>query len=175
MMNNKGFFFFKFNSQAGLEAVLESGILVDFLISDHFSIMSKDTRLPKEELLTQQADLWMVVTISILYLLKKGYSTKATIFCTGPSVKQNLRYEPKASTRAPKKGATNVGDASKLTSSLKNIVSSSKNDNIVTSNSYFALGEEDAEEDVKNVYDESANLFTNTQTGGSSSFTVVVG
>nr|GEY32237.1 hypothetical protein [Tanacetum cinerariifolium] len=51
---------------------------------------------------------------------------------------------------------------------------SSKTNNIPTSNSYSALnvGEEDEEEVVENVYDESANLFTNTKTGGSSSFTV---
>ncbi|GJS94245.1 zinc knuckle CX2CX4HX4C containing protein [Tanacetum coccineum] len=66
----------------------------------------------------------------------------------GPSVKQSLRYEPKTTTSAPKKGATN-------------------------SNSFSAMNdeEEDEEENVENMYDESANLFTNTKTGGNSSFT----
>ncbi|GJW91242.1 zinc knuckle CX2CX4HX4C containing protein [Tanacetum coccineum] len=39
----------------------------------------------------------------------------------GPSVKQNVRYEPKATTSAPKKGASNVGNASNSSSLLKNI------------------------------------------------------
>ncbi|GJR55602.1 hypothetical protein Tco_1406123 [Tanacetum coccineum] len=46
-----------------------------------------------------------------------------------------------------------------------------KNDNIITSNSYSALNEEeDEEEDVENLYDETANLFPNTKIDGSSSF-----
>ncbi|GKC58515.1 hypothetical protein Tco_1086113 [Tanacetum coccineum] len=49
---------------------------------------------------------------------------------------------------------------------------SSKNDNIITFNSYSTLNEE---EDVENVHDENANLFPNTKTGGSSSFTAVAG
>nr|GEX73453.1 hypothetical protein [Tanacetum cinerariifolium]GEY06180.1 hypothetical protein [Tanacetum cinerariifolium] len=56
---------------------------------------------------------------------------------------------------------------------LSTTVTSSKNDNIITSNAYSALNDE--EEEVENVYDESANLFLNTNTGGSSSFTVVAG
>nr|GEX06479.1 zinc knuckle CX2CX4HX4C [Tanacetum cinerariifolium] len=50
MMNTKGFFFFKFNSQAGLEAVLEGG---PWLICNSPIILKKwlmDTRLLKEEL-----------------------------------------------------------------------------------------------------------------------------
>ncbi|GJR88885.1 zinc knuckle CX2CX4HX4C containing protein [Tanacetum coccineum] len=50
MMNIKGFFFFKFNSQAGLEAVLEGG---PWLIRNSLIILKKlsmDTRLLKEEL-----------------------------------------------------------------------------------------------------------------------------
>ncbi|GJV45865.1 hypothetical protein Tco_1430401 [Tanacetum coccineum] len=53
---------------------------------------------------------------------------------------------------------------------LKTTGNSSKKDNISMSNSFFALNEED-EEDVENVYDESANLFQNKKDGGSSSFT----
>ncbi|GKE89167.1 zinc knuckle CX2CX4HX4C containing protein, partial [Tanacetum coccineum] len=50
MMNTKGFFFFKFDSRAGLEAVLEGG---PWLIRNSLIILKKwsmDTRLLKEEL-----------------------------------------------------------------------------------------------------------------------------
>ncbi|GJX00643.1 hypothetical protein Tco_0184556 [Tanacetum coccineum] len=102
----------------------------------------------------------------------KSKSTNGGQF-TGHSVKQNVRYEPKATTSAPKKGATNVGNSFKPSSMLKTTGTSSKNDNIITSNSYSTLIDE--EEEVENVYDESANLFQNTKTSGSSSFTAVVG
>ncbi|GKC55683.1 hypothetical protein Tco_1083281, partial [Tanacetum coccineum] len=50
---------------------------------------------------------------------------------------------------------------------------SPKKDNFTMSNSFSALnGEEDDDEEVENVYDESANLF---KSGGSSSFTVAAG
>ncbi|GKC02218.1 hypothetical protein Tco_0993828 [Tanacetum coccineum] len=71
----------------------------------------------------------------------KSKSTNVGQFAD-PSIKPNVRYEPKANTSAPKKGATNM---------------------------------EEDEEDVKNVYDETTNLFPNTKTGGSSSFTAVAG
>ncbi|GJX45088.1 hypothetical protein Tco_0261764, partial [Tanacetum coccineum] len=60
-----------------------------------------------------------------------------------PSVKQPFRYESKASTSAPKKGATNVGNASKSSSMLKTAGTSSKKDNIMMSNSYSALNDEE--------------------------------
>ncbi|GJZ64108.1 hypothetical protein Tco_0620529 [Tanacetum coccineum] len=44
----------------------------------------------------------------------------------GPSVKQNFWYKPKVTTSAPKKGATNVGNASKSSSMLKTSTSSEK-------------------------------------------------
>ncbi|GKF18101.1 hypothetical protein Tco_0063019, partial [Tanacetum coccineum] len=88
----------------------------------------------------------------------------------GLVVKQTVRYEPKENKSAPKKGATNVGNASKSSSMLKTTGTSSKKDNITTSNSYSALNDE-SDKDVKNVYDESANLFPSTKSGGSSSFT----
>ncbi|GKD98298.1 hypothetical protein Tco_1382195, partial [Tanacetum coccineum] len=54
---------------------------------------------------------------------------------------------------------------------------SPKNDNFTISNSFSALNdeEEDDEEEVENVYDESANLVPNTNTVGSSSFTAAAG
>ncbi|GJT66348.1 zinc knuckle CX2CX4HX4C containing protein [Tanacetum coccineum] len=239
MMNFKGFFFFKFDSRAGLEAVLEGG---PWLIHKSPIILKKwsmDTRLLKEELtriliwvklhdvpiqvfeedgicliatfigklvmldsytrsmcneswgrssfarclikVNLKVDLLDVVTIGIPSLSGDGF-TKETIrvaspsivttpnvvtptvektndgFQTvgkkknrkgrskstnggqfaGPLVKQHVRYEPKATTSAPKKGVTNV-------------------------------------EDVQNVYDESANLLQNTKDGGSSSFMTTAG
>ncbi|GJX00859.1 hypothetical protein Tco_0184772 [Tanacetum coccineum] len=87
----------------------------------------------------------------------------------------NQRYEPKATTNAPKKGATNVGNASKSSSMLKSSVTSTKKGNITMSNSYSALNDE-SDEDVENVYNESDNLFQSTRIiGSSSTFTAGVG
>ncbi|GJV22645.1 zinc knuckle CX2CX4HX4C containing protein [Tanacetum coccineum] len=89
-------------------------------------------------------------------------------------------YEPKASTSIPKKGATNLGNASKSLSMLKNqplkaTIPSTKEGNSTMSNSYAALDDE-SDEDVENVYDESANLLHSLKIGGSlSTFTVVAG
>nr|GEW03474.1 hypothetical protein [Tanacetum cinerariifolium] len=82
-------------------------------------------------------------------------------------------YEPKASTSVPKKGATNFGNASKSSSMLKNqpfkaTVPSTKEGNITMSNSYVALDDE-SDEDVKNMNDESDNLLHSLKTGESSS------
>ncbi|GJY90640.1 zinc knuckle CX2CX4HX4C containing protein [Tanacetum coccineum] len=301
MMNSKGFFFFKFDSRAGLEAVLEGG---PWLIRKSPIILKKwsmDTRLLKEELtripiwvklhdvpiqvfeedgisliatfigkpvmldsytssmcndswgrssfarclieVNSEADLVDVVTIGIPSLSEDDF-TKETIrveyewrpprcdtckifghvhdYCpkkvvsppivatsnvvtpnaektndgfqtvgkkkkrkgkskstnggqfTGPSVKHNVRYEPKATTSAPKKGTTYVGYTSQSTPMLKMTGNSSKKDNLSMSNSFSALNEEE-EEDVENVYDESANLIQNTKAGGSSSFTAAAG
>ncbi|GJS52384.1 zinc knuckle CX2CX4HX4C containing protein [Tanacetum coccineum] len=106
----------------------------------------------------------------------KSKSTNGGQF-TGPSVKQNVRYEPKATTTAPKKGATYVGNTPQSSSMLKTTGNSSKKYNLSMSNSFSALNdeEEDDEEDVKNVHDESVNLILNTKAGGSSSFTAAVG
>ncbi|GJT96073.1 hypothetical protein Tco_1091591 [Tanacetum coccineum] len=95
----------------------------------------------------------------------------------GPSVKQNVRYEPKETISAPKKGVTNVGNTSQSSSMLKMTGNSFKKDNLSMSNSFSALNdeEEDDEEDVENVYDESANLIQNTKAGGRSSFTAAAG
>ncbi|GKB65109.1 hypothetical protein Tco_0921295, partial [Tanacetum coccineum] len=84
--------------------------------------------------------------------------------------------EPKATTIAPKKGATNVSNPSKSSSMLKTADTSPKNDNFIISNSFYALNdEEEDDEEVENVYDESANLVPNTNTAGSSSFTATAG
>ncbi|GJY21416.1 hypothetical protein Tco_0393982 [Tanacetum coccineum] len=76
-----------------------------------------------------------------------------------------IKYEPK--------GATNVGNASQSSSMLKKqpttTTTSTKEGNTTMSNSYAALGDE-SDEDVKNVYDESANLFHTTIGESSCSF-----
>ncbi|GKD50532.1 zinc knuckle CX2CX4HX4C containing protein, partial [Tanacetum coccineum] len=210
MMNSKGFFFFTFDSRAGLGAALEGG---PWLIRKSPIILKKwsmDTRLLKEELTRIpiwvklhdvpiqvfeedgisliatfiEADLVDVVTIGIPSLSDDVF-TKETIrveyewrpprcdtckifghvhdYCpkkvvsppivatsnvvtpnaektndgfqtvgkkkkrkgkskstngrqfTGPSIKHNVRYEPKATTSAPKKGTTYVGYTSQST------------------------------------------------------------
>ncbi|GKE80670.1 hypothetical protein Tco_1550670, partial [Tanacetum coccineum] len=107
---------------------------------------------------------------------KKGKpkSTNGSQFVS-PSVKQNVRYEPKATTSQPKKGATTVVNASKSSSKLKSTGTSSKGGTIATSNSYSALENDDDEDEdqVENAYDESINLFP--KAGESSSFTAGVG
>ncbi|GKC79452.1 zinc knuckle CX2CX4HX4C containing protein, partial [Tanacetum coccineum] len=96
---------------------------------------------------------------------------------TGPSVKQNVRYEPKATTTAPKKGATYVDNTSQSSSMLKTTGNSSKKDNPSMSNSFSALydDEEDDEEHVEKEHDESANLIQNIKADGSSSFMAAAG
>nr|GEY32402.1 hypothetical protein [Tanacetum cinerariifolium] len=85
---------------------------------------------------------------------KKGKSKSTTGGqFVGLAVKQNVRYEPKPTTSAPIKGATNVDTASKSPPMLKTTGTSSKKGNIITSNSYSALDDE-SDEDVENVYDE---------------------
>ncbi|GJR14681.1 hypothetical protein Tco_0797333 [Tanacetum coccineum] len=107
---------------------------------------------------------------------------------------KNVRYEPKAAKSVPNTGASNVGNASK--SSPSHVSSMSKNQplqasfptsssrrspiieeggNITMSNSYAALDDE-SEEEIENVYDESAKLFNSTKTCESlSTFTVAAG
>ncbi|GJR84597.1 zinc knuckle CX2CX4HX4C containing protein [Tanacetum coccineum] len=98
----------------------------------------------------------------------------------GQSIKQSVRYEPKAATNVPMMGASNVVNESKSGSSnvssmskiqpLKAIVplASSRRSpnvdeggNIIVSNSYDAL-DDDSDEEVKNMFDESANLLNST-------------
>ncbi|GKD97005.1 hypothetical protein Tco_1380902 [Tanacetum coccineum] len=82
----------------------------------------------------------------------KSKSTNGGQF-TGPSVKQNVRYEPKATTSAPKKGTTYVGYTYQSTPILKTTSNSSKKDNLSMSNSFSALNEEEEdEEDMENIH-----------------------
>ncbi|GJX93850.1 hypothetical protein Tco_0348436 [Tanacetum coccineum] len=82
------------------------------------------------------------------------------------------RYEPKR-LQVTKEGNSYVGLNLNRTPLLMTTRNSSKKDNLSMSNSFSALNEE--EEDVENVYDESANLIQNTKAGGSSSFTAAAG
>ncbi|GJU83789.1 putative ribonuclease H-like domain-containing protein [Tanacetum coccineum] len=211
MMNSKGFIFFKIDSKAGLEAVLEG---VPWLIRKSPIILKKwsmDTRLLKEEFtrililvklhdvpiqvfeedgisliatfigkpimldsytssmcneswarssfarclikVNSEADLVGVVQFEFPHLL--GVTSQRNPSC--PSVKQNVSYEPNAPTSASKKGDSIVGNATNSSSLLKNIE------------------DEEDEEHVENVYDETANLFPKIKTGGVSYFTAAVG
>ncbi|GJW46794.1 zinc knuckle CX2CX4HX4C containing protein [Tanacetum coccineum] len=180
MMNTKGFFFFIIDSRTSLEAILEGG---PWLIHNSPIILNKwsmDTRLLKEELthisiwvklhdgqssfgrclieVNSEADLVDVVTIGIPSLTGDGFSPKrpSVLSMNGPPMKKW-------------KGKSKSTNGGQFASPLLRY--SSKKDNITTYNSYFALN--DDEEDVENMYDESANLFT--KTGGSSSFTAAAG
>ncbi|GJR91891.1 zinc knuckle CX2CX4HX4C containing protein [Tanacetum coccineum] len=126
-------------------------------------------------------DRFSIETVSIKYEWKPPVVTykkkkgKSKFNVVGPSIKQNVRYQPKASTSAPKKTTTNFGNVSNYSSLLKNMVNSPNQDNITSSNSFAALNKDiEDEEEVENVFDEMANLF-NSKTGGRSSFTAVVG
>nr|GEV96231.1 hypothetical protein [Tanacetum cinerariifolium] len=102
----------------------------------------------------------------------KSKSTNGGQF-VGPSFKQTVRYEPKATPNTLKKGATNLSNPSTSSSMLKTAETSSKQDSFTTSNSFFALNDdEEDEEEVENVYDELANLF---KTDGSLSFMAAAG
>ncbi|GKA93260.1 hypothetical protein Tco_0815246 [Tanacetum coccineum] len=92
---------------------------------------------------------------------KKGKSNPTT---GGPSVKQIIMNEPKATTSVQKKGTTNVGNASKVSFTSNTTITSTKEGNIATSNPYYAL-QDKSDDDVENVYDESANLFQISQDG----------
>nr|GEV74811.1 hypothetical protein [Tanacetum cinerariifolium] len=112
---------------------------------------------------------------------KKGKSkSNNCVQFGGHSVKQTVWYEPKATANVPNTENTNLGNASKSSSILKNqprkaIVPPTKEGHITMSNSYIALDDE-SEEDVEIVYEESANLLNSTKTGESSStFTVAAG
>ncbi|GJV94626.1 hypothetical protein Tco_1546203 [Tanacetum coccineum] len=72
----------------------------------------------------------------------KSKSTNGDKFAS-PSVKQTVRYEPKETPSAPKKGTTNVRNLSKLSSMLKTTDTSPKKDNFTMSNSFSALNDEE--------------------------------
>ncbi|GJS95851.1 hypothetical protein Tco_0802819 [Tanacetum coccineum] len=125
MMNSKGFFFFKFDSRAGLEAVLEGG---PWMICKSLIIKMVD------------ADHVDVVTIGIPSLSGDGF-TKETI-C--------VEYE----WRPPRCDMCKIFGHVHDHWPKKTTGNSSKKDNLSMSNSFSALNDEeedDEEEDVENV------------------------
>nr|GEW22733.1 hypothetical protein [Tanacetum cinerariifolium] len=231
MMNKKGFFFFKFDSQAGLEAVLKGGpwmIRKSLII---FKKWSMGTSLLKEE--STRIPIWVKLhDIPLQVFEEDGISLIATfigkpvmldsytssmcrdswgrssfarcliqvnsevdlvddqflkkVVCppivstsntVTPTVEKSNDCFQTVAKNVPNKGATNMGNASNSSSVLKNTSNFSNNDNITSSNSFSALNvkEEEEEEVVENVYDETAKLCLNIKTGGGSSFMAAIG
>ncbi|GJY68074.1 zinc knuckle CX2CX4HX4C containing protein [Tanacetum coccineum] len=195
MMNSKGFIFFKFDSRAVLEAILEGGL---WLIRKSLCILKKwsmDTRLLKEELtriltssmcndswgkssfaqilieVNSEVDLVNVVTIGIPSLSGDGF-TKETIHVVSPPIVTTSNVVT-PTVEKTNDGFQTVGKKKKRKGKSKftygETGNSLKKDNLSMSNSFSALN--DDEEDVENVYDESANLIHNTKASGSLSFT----
>ncbi|GJV35274.1 zinc knuckle CX2CX4HX4C containing protein [Tanacetum coccineum] len=158
MMSSKGFFFFQFKTSKGLEDVLENG---PWMIRNIPIILKKwtmNTRLYKDELTR--------ILVSIP-------PTVVTSNVATPTVeKTNDGFQTMG--KKKKKGKSKSTNGSQ-NQPLKATVTSTKEGNITMSNSYVALDDE-SDEDVENVYDESTNLFHNTKTGESSStFTAAIG
>ncbi|GJS45344.1 zinc knuckle CX2CX4HX4C containing protein [Tanacetum coccineum] len=217
MMNNNGFFFFKFDSRVGLEDVLEGG---PWMIRKSPIILKKwsmGTSLLKEELtripicvklhdvplqvfeddgrssfaqclieVNSEADLVDVVTIGIPSLTGDDF-TKETIRVASPHVVTTLNVVA-STVEKTNDGFQTVGKKKKRKGKSKSTIGGQfagpsvkqttienlpKKDNFSTSNSFSALNDEkEDDEEVENVYDESANLF---KTGGRSSFTTAAG
>nr|GEU72384.1 hypothetical protein [Tanacetum cinerariifolium] len=137
---------FKFDSRAGLEAISQRIIDMHFDMGKLHDVPIQVFEEDGISLISTfiEADLVDVVTIGIpslsgdglpkkpsmlsmngghpdvTYKKRKGKSKSTNVGqFTGPSVKQNVRYEPKATTTAPKKGATYVGNTSQSSSMLK--------------------------------------------------------
>ncbi|GJT93382.1 hypothetical protein Tco_1082227 [Tanacetum coccineum] len=126
----KRLLFFKFYSQAGLEAFWRV-VLIDFVNSDLSKEMVPDGTLIAQRRIDSYSD--MVVSPPIV----------ATFNVVTPNAEKT------------NDGFQMVGKTKKR----KTTGNSSKKDNLFMSNSFSALNEEEEEEeDVKNVYDESANL-----------------
>ncbi|GJT77129.1 zinc knuckle CX2CX4HX4C containing protein [Tanacetum coccineum] len=187
----QSFFFFKFDSHAGLEAVLEGG---PWLIRKSPVILKKwsmDTRLLKEELtsiliwvklhdtligndswgrssfsrclieVNSEADLVDVVTIGILSLIGE-WGCPATVTTSNVVTPTVEKTNDSFQTVGKKKKRKDKSSLLMVITSPRPIL-------------FFALNEEDEEENVENMYEESTNLFTKTKAGGSSSFTAVAG
>ncbi|GJW51975.1 retrovirus-related pol polyprotein from transposon TNT 1-94 [Tanacetum coccineum] len=132
--------------EADLVDVVTIGI--PLLTGDDFT---KETICVEYEWRPRKCDLCKIFGHVYDYLLKKVESPHiaTTSNVVTPAVEKNNDGFQTATTSAPKKGATNVGNASKSSSMLKTVGTSSKNDNITMSNSYSALNEEEDVEDVK--------------------------
>nr|GEU87339.1 zinc knuckle CX2CX4HX4C [Tanacetum cinerariifolium] len=159
-------FFFKFDSRAGLEAVLEGeddiSLIATFIgkpvmLDSYTSTMCNELwgRSSFAHCLIEvnsEGDLVDVVTIDIPSLYGDGFT------------KETIRVDDGFQTVGKKRRGKTNGK-------------SSKKDNLSMSTSFSALNDEedDDEEDVENMYDESANLIQNTKAGGSSYFTAAAG
>ncbi|GKA75656.1 zinc knuckle CX2CX4HX4C containing protein [Tanacetum coccineum] len=134
-----------------------------------------------------EADLVDAVTIGIPSLTGDGF-TKETIRVASPPIITTSNVVTPLTAEKTNDDFQTVGKKKKRKGKSKSTnggqfygPSTARNyptkDNITTSNSYFVLNdkEEDEEEHVENVYDESANLFLNTKTSRSSSFMAAVG
>ncbi|GJT75091.1 hypothetical protein Tco_1041816 [Tanacetum coccineum] len=195
MMNNKGFFFFKFDSRAGLEAVLEGG---PWLIQDGISLIATF-------IVSSEANLVDVVTIGIPSCIREDF-TKETIrvvyewrpprydVCkifghvhdqcpkkvvtppivstspiVTPIVEKTIDRFQMVGKKKKRKGKSKSNNGGQFAGpSVKQTV---RYDPKATTNTPKE-GEEDEEEEVENVYDETANLFTKI---GGSSFTAAAG
>ncbi|GJZ73362.1 zinc knuckle CX2CX4HX4C containing protein [Tanacetum coccineum] len=190
MMNSKGFFFFKFDSRAGLEAVLEGG---PWLIRKSPIILKKwsmDTRLLKEEL--TRIPIWVKLhDVPIQVFEEDGISLIATFIgkpvmldsytssmCNDSWGRSSFaRCLIEVNSEADLVDVVTIGipslsedDFTKETIRVDPPIVATFN--VVTPNAEMT---NDEEEDMENVYDESANLIQNTKAGGSSSFTAAVG
>ncbi|GJW92459.1 hypothetical protein Tco_0170012 [Tanacetum coccineum] len=162
MMNSKGFFF-EFKTIKGLEDVLENR---PWMIQIDVADVLKES-----------------LTMDVPLIEDSGFSIETITTPTTEKANDEFQTVEKKRRRI-NLGASNVGNASKSVSShvssmsknhpLKAIVplSSSRRSpnvdeggNITVSNSYVALDDE-GEEEVENVYDESANLFNSTFADG---------
>ncbi|GJR43062.1 hypothetical protein Tco_1311165 [Tanacetum coccineum] len=119
------------NSEADLVDVVTIGI----------PSLSEDDFTKKTIQFEYEFEAAQIETIKIFEERKgKSKSTNGGQY-TGPLVKHNVIYEPKATTSAPKKGTTYVGYTSQSTPMLKTTGNSSKKNNLSMSNSFSALNE----------------------------------
>nr|GEZ98783.1 hypothetical protein [Tanacetum cinerariifolium] len=108
--------------------------------------------------INSEADVVDVVTIGIPYLIGNDF-TKKNIRVVSPLIVTTSNVVTPTIEKT-NDGFQTVGNTSKSSSSLKTIGTSSKNENISMSNSYLTLNdkEDDEEEEVENVYDESYDM-----------------
>nr|GEU91505.1 zinc knuckle CX2CX4HX4C [Tanacetum cinerariifolium] len=184
MINSKGFFFFKFNYRVGLEAILEGGPWLIHGISLIATFIGKPVMLNSytssmyNELLGRSSFVWClieinpeadfvdVVAIGIPYLSGDGFTKETIGVVSFPIVTTSNVVTP--TFEKTNDGFQTLGKKRRG----KRTGNSSNKDNLSMSNSFSTLNDE---EDVENVYHESAILIQNTKAGGSSSFMAVAG
>ncbi|GJX04492.1 hypothetical protein Tco_0190408, partial [Tanacetum coccineum] len=142
--------------------------LIQTLQHQPFNQSSKGrSRLPRIEEFHQKGFkiAGIIGQTKYIYSCLSTLETDVKVVKTSQEALQSPRYEPKAATSSPIKGATKVGNASKSSSMLRTTATQG---NIPMSNPYSALDDE-SDEEVVNVYNESANLFQSKKTSRSSS------